>query len=78
MASNTVVIDGKRYRRSKKQGRKPSGLSKPIKIRLYEDDTEKLAEYARQFGYYWNFNEFIRGLVHKELCNFVPQELVNT
>ena len=77
MASAYVIIDNKRYKRQK-QGRKPSGLSEPVKVRLYVDDLPKLDEYAKRFGYYWNFNSYIRELVHRDLSNFAPTELVNT
>lgn len=77
MASAYVIIDNKRYKRQK-QGRKPSGLSNPVKVRLYQDDLPLLEKRAAEFGNYWNFNEYVRGLVHADLCNSVPAKLVNT
>lgn len=52
-------------RRSTPQGRKPSGLSKPQLVRLYEVDREKLDALKERLGYLYNENEIIRSAVHK-------------
>jgi len=81
MASNTYTIkavDGKEvtYRRSVKQGRKPSGLSKPKLYRLFQEDVEKLMIIKENLGYLYNENEFVREAIHIYI-NFVYTELLN-
>lgn len=82
MASNTYTqhfADGtkKMYKRHK-QGRKPSGLSKPINVRLWQEDKDTMNILAGKMGYLWNENSFIREAVHSALCNSVYTELVNS
>lgn len=82
MAHNTYIqhfSDGTRkiYKRHK-QGRKPSGLAKPINVRLWQEDTDMIARLENKMGYLWNTNSFIREAVHSNLCNSVYIELVNT
>jgi hypothetical protein len=81
MASNLYIqhtADGGSYlaRRSVKQGRKPSGLSKPELFRLYEDDRTALDELKSRLGDLFNKNDFVRNAVHGALRNCVYTELV--
>lgn len=54
-------------RRSVKQGRKPSGLSKPELVRLYEADEPTFAALKEKLGCLYNRNEIIRDAVHNAL-----------
>ena len=83
MASKTYIqhySDGtsKRVARVAKQGRKPSGLGKKREVRLYAKQDVELEQVAKQYGYYWNANEFIRDAVREKLHNFAHVELLNT
>jgi len=73
------TADGKSHiaRRSKKQGRRPSGLAPAQLVRLYSDDKIKLAQIAEKLGYLYNENEIIRSAVRAHL-NSVYTELLNT
>jgi hypothetical protein len=59
-----------------KQGRRPSGLGKLEKYRLYTEDEEMLAIMKKNLGQYYNKNEIVRTAVHIYLCNSVPTELL--
>ena len=61
----------------KKQGRKPSGLGKLKKYRLYADDEIRLIELKEKLGQYYNENEIIRNAVRLYL-NSVGTELVKS
>lgn len=75
MASNIYEINGRKYRRSVKQGAKPMGLGKPFVQRLFDDD-EKVLELAKErFGYLYNKNDFVRSAV-KYYINNVYMELL--
>ena len=76
MASNTYEVNGKKYRRSTKQGRMPSGLGKSQKYRLYESDEKRLLVMKSNLGEYYNKNEIVRIAVKLYLDNFVPTELL--
>jgi len=76
MASNTYEINRKKYTRSVKQGRKPSGLGEPEKYRLYESDEKRLLVMKSNLGEYFNKNEIVRTAVRLYLDNFVPTELL--
>lgn len=80
MSSNIFWIGGVKYKRSKKQGRKPSGLGKLKKYRLYLEDEERLKVLRDRFGYYYNENEIVRSAVKLYLDNYlnnsVPIELL--
>lgn len=82
MASKTVVIqfvDGskKEFKRTK-QGRRPSGLGKVEKFRLYESDNRRLEILKTNLGYLYNKNSIVRNAVKFYLDNFVPTELFNS
>ena len=82
MASKIVVrsfADGSiRAFQRKKQGRKPSGLGKLDKYRLYEKDEERLLILKDKLGSYYNKNEIVRNAVKIYLDNFVPTELLKS
>ena len=82
MASKTVTrkfVDGseKTFQR-KKQGRKPSGLGKLNKYRLYKNDEKRLLILKDKLGKYYNKNEIIHSAVKIYLDNFVPPELLKS
>jgi hypothetical protein len=77
MASNTYEVNGKKYRRSTRQGRTPSGLGKSQKYRLYENDEKRLLIIKSNLGEYYNKNKIVRIAVKLYLDNFVPTELLN-
>ena len=76
MASNIYEVNGTEYRRSVRQGRKPSGLGRPEKYRLYKKDEECLLILKSNLGEYYNKNEIVRIAVKLYLDNFVPTELL--
>ena len=82
MASKTYTqhyVDGtKKDFQRKKQGRKPSGLGKLDKYRLYEKDEERLLILKDKLGSYYNKNEIVRNAVKIYLDNFVPTELLKS
>ena len=77
MASNIYEVNGKKYKRSVKQGRTPYGLGKPKKYRLHEGDERRLLIMKSNLGEYYNENEIVRTAVKLYLDNFVPTELLN-
>ena len=76
MASNIYEVNGTEYRRSVRQGRKPSGLGKSEKYRLYKKDEERLLIVKSNLGEYYNKNEIVRIAVKLYLDNFIPTELL--
>jgi hypothetical protein len=80
MASKTYkqnYVDGSsKWFTRKRQGRKPSGLGKLKKYRLYANDEDKLMELKASLGQYYNENEIVRNAVHLYLNNSVGTELV--
>lgn len=71
------TVDGKTVTfLRKKQGRKPSGLAKPINVRLLQEDMNMIRILECKMGEYWNTNEFIRDAIHQKLSNSVYTELV--
>ena len=77
MASKIFEINGRKYRRSARQGRNPSGLGKPKLVRLYESDEDVLRKAKDKLGYLYNENELIRSAVNYYLKS-VYIELINT
>ena len=80
MASKTVIrtfADGskKEYKRCR-QGRKTSGLGKPEKFRLFEEDNRRLEILKNKLGYLYNKNDIVRIAVKIYLDNSVPTELL--
>jgi len=80
MSSKTYIqhyVNGttKKFKR-KKQGRIPSGLGKPEKYRLYEEDNRRLENLKNKLGYLYNKNEIVRIAVKLYLDNSVPPELL--
>ena len=83
MASNTYTqhtADGKTHvaTRSVKQGRKLQGFGKEREVRLYDDSDATFAVLAKEYGEYWNANQFIRDAVRAQLNKFPYAELLNT
>jgi len=76
MSSNCYEINGHKYKRSIRQGRRPSGLGKLRKYRLYSKDEERLEIIKKNLGYLYNENEIIRTALKIYLDNFVPTELL--
>ena len=83
MASKTYVQvyeDGtsETVRRSVSQGRKPSGLGRAEKFRLYESDNKRLEVLKARLGRFFNKNEIVRDAVKMYLDNSVGTELVKS
>jgi len=73
MASNIFIINGKKYRRSIKQGRKPQGLTRWTG-RLTKESLDILKSKANELHPYYTVNDFVRIAVD----NYVRTELLNT
>ena len=76
MASNTYIqhtVGGKSHlaKRSVKQGRKPSGLGKPILIRLYEEDEIIFSQMENVMGEYFNLNQTVREAVASQRSVYI-------
>jgi len=67
MESIVVDVDGKKWRRIWKPGRKPLGLGKAKLYRLYREDELLLADMKEKQGYLYNESEFVRNAVHNSL-----------
>ena len=83
MASKTYTQayeDGtiKAVRRSVRQGRKPTGLGRAEKFRLYESDNKRLETLKEVLGYFFNKNEIVIDAVKMYLDNYVPTESVKS
>lgn len=72
-------VDGTvtRFKRAKKQGRKPLGLGKPKLVRLYDETEDKLKVIKEKLGYMYNENEIVREAVKKKV-DLIYTELLKT
>lgn len=73
MASNIFVVNGKKYRRSIKQGRKPSGLTRWTG-RLTTKSLEIIKSRVEELHPYYTVNDFVRIAVD----NYVRTELLKS
>ena len=68
MSANVYVqhtADGRSHmaRRSVRQGRRPSGLGKPVLVRLYAEDEQIQDRLQERLGRFYNRNQIIRDAV---------------